>query len=169
MSMKTKFKSKRIHKSFYLSEFYKYLIIILFCFTIANTSTAQPSGGPYGPVHKSYELPKVTGTIYYVAPDGDAKTSSNNGTIDLSSVFSIPGGVKAVYITGVLRCATAGTYVYFGTPGGSSNHCEVHTQVSNVWMPFGHMIPCDSNGDINVTFQSGYTFDVYLRISGYDI
>lgn len=31
---------------------------------------AQPSGGPYGPVRKTYDLPKVAGRIYFVAPDG---------------------------------------------------------------------------------------------------
>ncbi len=36
------------------------------------SANAQPSGGPYGPVNQTYELPKVTGKIYYVAPDGKA-------------------------------------------------------------------------------------------------
>jgi hypothetical protein len=35
--------------------------------------TAQPSGGPYGPIRQKYDLPKVTGKIYYVAPDGQAE------------------------------------------------------------------------------------------------
>jgi parallel beta-helix repeat protein len=34
--------------------------------------TAQPSGGPYGPIRQKYDLPKVDGKIYYVAPDGNA-------------------------------------------------------------------------------------------------
>jgi parallel beta-helix repeat protein len=33
-------------------------------------SFAQPSGGPYGPVSQRYELPVITGKIYYAAPDG---------------------------------------------------------------------------------------------------
>lgn len=33
---------------------------------------AQPSGGPYGPINQTYDLPKVTGRIYYVAPEGKA-------------------------------------------------------------------------------------------------
>jgi len=37
--------------------------------------TAAPSGGPYGPIQQSYELPDVEGTIYYVAPDGDRGAS----------------------------------------------------------------------------------------------
>jgi parallel beta-helix repeat protein len=34
--------------------------------------TAQPSGGPYGPIRQKYDLPKGAGEIYYVAPDGNA-------------------------------------------------------------------------------------------------
>ncbi|HEX2395690.1 MAG TPA: right-handed parallel beta-helix repeat-containing protein [Bacteroidales bacterium] len=45
------------------------LAILLTCIISIN---AQPSGGPYGPVKQNYELPKVTGKIYYVAPDGNA-------------------------------------------------------------------------------------------------
>jgi parallel beta-helix repeat protein len=37
--------------------------------------TAQPSGGPYGPIVRKYELPKIPGKIYYVAPDGKAENS----------------------------------------------------------------------------------------------
>ena len=33
-------------------------------------ANAQPSGGPYGPINQMYELPKITGKIYYAAPDG---------------------------------------------------------------------------------------------------
>jgi hypothetical protein len=36
---------------------------------------AQPSGGPYGPVQQYYEIPDVTGAIYFVSPDGDAGVS----------------------------------------------------------------------------------------------
>src|ERR1700690_88158 len=32
---------------------------------------AQPSGGPYGPIDQSYEIPKAV-HVYYVAPDGNA-------------------------------------------------------------------------------------------------
>jgi hypothetical protein len=39
---------------------------------------AQPSGGPYGPIDQTYEIPKA-GHVYYVAPDGQA---SAPGTSD---------------------------------------------------------------------------------------
>ena len=34
--------------------------------------SAQPSGGPYGPVRQKYDLPSVKGKIYYAAPEGNA-------------------------------------------------------------------------------------------------
>ncbi len=50
-------------------------IISLLLFFNLSILTAQPSGGPYGPVRKTYELPKAPGKIYYVAPDGKADAS----------------------------------------------------------------------------------------------
>jgi parallel beta-helix repeat protein len=48
----------------------------LFCFIFGSLPlTAQPSGGPYGPIHQSYNLPGVAGKIYYVAPNGQAEES----------------------------------------------------------------------------------------------
>lgn len=36
---------------------------------------AQPSGGPYGPIRETYIIPDISGTIYYVAPDGSPEDS----------------------------------------------------------------------------------------------
>ena len=36
---------------------------------------AQPSGGPYGPIPQTYDVPKTAGHVYYVAPDGKADTA----------------------------------------------------------------------------------------------
>lgn len=47
------------------------ICVVIFAFTISFPVKAQPSGGPYGPVRQTYELPKTAKTIYYVAPDGD--------------------------------------------------------------------------------------------------
>lgn len=44
---------------------------------IAVHVSAQPSGGPYGPIQQTYDLPDVKGSIYYVAPDGKAEASGN--------------------------------------------------------------------------------------------
>jgi hypothetical protein len=50
------------------------------CITMFVSASAQPSGGPYGPIHQTYELPRVSGTIYFVAVDGKAGLSGE--TVD---------------------------------------------------------------------------------------
>ena len=57
----------------------KFLIIsmMLFAATGQFTSMAQPSGGPYGPLRLTYNLPDVKGRIYYVAPEGKAENQGD--------------------------------------------------------------------------------------------
>ncbi|NQT24074.1 right-handed parallel beta-helix repeat-containing protein [candidate division KSB1 bacterium] len=64
-------------------------IVGLFCclMLLPAVATAQPSGGPYGPIPQTYELPKVEGTIYYVAPDG--KTKASGKTLDEPTTIEI--------------------------------------------------------------------------------
>ena len=53
---------------------------------------AQPSGGPYGPIQQTYELPEIAGKIYFVAPDGD----SNAKGLDISSPTTIEAAIERV-------------------------------------------------------------------------
>jgi parallel beta-helix repeat protein len=50
------------------------LLIFLLFHLALFTANAQPSGGPYGPVKQNYPLPKVSGKLFYVAPDGKAES-----------------------------------------------------------------------------------------------
>ncbi len=52
------------------------LSVVVILFTGARIQ-AQPSGGPYGPVYQSYEIPKEAKKIYYVAPDGKTENSGS--------------------------------------------------------------------------------------------
>jgi parallel beta-helix repeat protein len=71
-----------------------------------NAVMAQPSGGPYGPVQKKYELPEVSGTIYYVSPDGkeDATGTSlkNPATIE-AAIAKVKTGDAIILRGGVYR------------------------------------------------------------------
>jgi parallel beta-helix repeat protein len=49
--------------------------LLLFLLLGPLPGRAQPSGGPYGPIPQSYDLPKEAAHLYYVAPDGQAETS----------------------------------------------------------------------------------------------
>lgn len=82
--MKTKTDSSRSEKA---QSLISVIALLLFLSGIAN---AQPSGGPFGPVHKTYELPQVSGTIYYVSPEGNAGVA---GT-EISKPTTLEAAVK---------------------------------------------------------------------------
>lgn len=66
-----------------------YCMLFLFVPMLLNS---QPSGGPYGPVHQKYELPKVAGKIYFVAPDG----LKNNSGESISSPTTLDEAISKV-------------------------------------------------------------------------
>ena len=56
------------------ARFYILCFLLFFCSRFI-TATAQPSGGPYGPIQQTYQLPSKAGKIFYVAPDGKTEAS----------------------------------------------------------------------------------------------
>jgi parallel beta-helix repeat protein len=44
----------------------------------SSALTAQPSGGPYGPIRQTYDVPREAGKIFYVAPDGKSEESGES-------------------------------------------------------------------------------------------
>jgi hypothetical protein len=79
---------------------------ILFCLVFGTaSSTAQPSGGPYGPLQMKYELPKTAGKIFYVAPDG--KADETGETLDAPT--TIESAIEKVK-TGDAIILRGGTY-----------------------------------------------------------
>jgi len=79
-------------------------ILLLLAAVLAAPVAAQPSGGPYGPVHQRYEVP-TTGTVYFVAPDGDAAAP---GT-DLRRPTTLEAAMARV-VTGDAIVLRGGTY-----------------------------------------------------------
>src|SRR4030042_3507703 len=84
---------------------------IFLCMVLVTLPAAgQPSGGPYGPIRQKYELPKVEGEIYYVAPDGNAAESGtkleNPTTIEAAIERGVSGDAivmrGGIYRTGEL-------------------------------------------------------------------
>jgi hypothetical protein len=77
----------------------------------AVPATAQPPGGPYGPLRQTYELPKQAAHIYYVAPDGKAdaagSTLAEPTTIEAAIARVVTGDAiimrGGVYRTGGLK------------------------------------------------------------------
>ncbi len=84
-----------------------FISCVLACIISCSLSAAaQPSGGPYGPIRQSYELPKDAGKIYYVAPDGKAQASGNaleNPTTTESAIEQVVTGDAIVMRGGTYR------------------------------------------------------------------
>jgi len=79
---------------------------VLFCIIFSSLSLkAKPSGGPYGPIWQAYDLPKVTGKIYYVSPNGKAKNKGES----LSKPTTIEKTIEKV-VTGDAIVMRGGTY-----------------------------------------------------------
>ena len=51
------------------------MALLLFAALLPSGASAQPSGGPYGPIRQSYTLPAGAARILYVAPDAPAGAS----------------------------------------------------------------------------------------------
>lgn len=46
-------------------------VLALAVMFLSGSAGAQPSGGPYGPQHRTYTIPAGAGSVFYAAPDGD--------------------------------------------------------------------------------------------------
>jgi hypothetical protein len=70
-----------------------------------HVAVAQPSGGPYGPTQKTYEVPHDAAHVFYVAPDGkeDAKGDS------IATPTALEGAIKRA-VTGDAIILRGGTY-----------------------------------------------------------
>ena len=66
---------------------------------------AQPSGGPYGPMAQTYEVPKTAAHVYFVAPDGKAEAAGTN----LNVPTTLESAVARV-VTGDAIILRGGTY-----------------------------------------------------------
>ena len=72
---------------------------------LAAPVAAQPSGGPYGPIPQSYEVPDAA-NVYYVAPDGNADapgTTLDRPTTIESAIARVVGGDAIVLRGGTYR------------------------------------------------------------------
>ncbi len=108
--------------------------------------------------------------------DGDAFSTTSKTLIDLSSVFSVPAGAKAVLASVSLRdsgSAGSTTGCYFILSPNDNNYEGIYTYcaglANDAWTHHNAIVPCDSNGDIyyQINASGSGTMDIYLEIWGY--
>lgn len=98
--------------------------------------------------------------------DGDNKGTGDRAIVDLSSVFGVPAGVKAVLMSIQTQGDAANDYIRFG-PNSTYNYALVcRTQVAGVIAHAFGIVPCDANGDV-YCYTSGDVEGVWVWIWGY--
>jgi hypothetical protein len=111
----------------------------LVCSVLAAAAAgyAQPSGGPYGPIDRRYEIPKAA-HVYYAAPDGKADapgTAAEPTTIE-AAIERVATGDAIVLRGGVYR--TGGLVLNQGItlqPYADERPILKGTQVASKWEP----------------------------------
>ena len=109
--------------------------------------------------------------------DGDARSSASKTLIDLSAVFGVPAGVKAILARVAARdsASSTNTNLYFSlspnTGSGGALYCRPAGITNDIYAEAQAVVPCDSNGDIYfvLTASGTDTMDVWLEIWGYFI
>jgi parallel beta-helix repeat protein len=102
LKTKTRFQSSQAVK------YYKFFGagFVFFCMIFVSFSFyAKPSGGPYGPIRQTYDLPEVKGKIYYVAPDGKAENTGET----IAKPTTLEKAIEKV-VTGDAIVMRGGTY-----------------------------------------------------------
>jgi Right handed beta helix region len=101
----------------------------------SSPAGAQPSGGPYGPIDQTYEVPKAA-HVYYVAPDGQADapgTVAQPTTLE-AAIGKVVTGDAIVLRGGVYR--TGSLLLNQGItmqPHGNERPILKGTQVADKW------------------------------------
>lgn len=104
----------------------------------------------------------LTSTNWY----GNAKSTANNGIIDLSADFGVPTGIRAVLVRLVAQDETPNVYFALGLSSTYPTIVTQFTQVANQYVEIFGIVPCDSNGDI-YWHCSDELDNVYIFVWGY--
>ena len=98
--------------------------------------------------------------------DGDSKGTGDRATVDLSVVFGVPAGVKAVLMSIQTTGDAANDYIRFGPNAGNNFTLTCRTTVASQIAHASGIVPCDANGDV-YCYTSGTVESVYVWIWGY--
>ena len=115
----------------------------------------------------------LTAPLTSTAWDGDSFSTTAKTKIDLSVVFGVPAGVKAVLVNIALRDSGSAANECLislspsSSAGGLTARCSgiANDKFVNACLT----VPCDTNGDIyyEITASGAGTMDVFLQIYGY--
>jgi len=107
--------------------------------------------------------------------DGDAFSTTAKTKIDLSTVFGVPAGVKAILVRLVARdSGSSSGYNYIGlspnnTAGSVAIQAYLQGVANDVYVSANGIVPCDANGDVyyQIVASGTGTLDAIIEIWGY--
>ena len=124
----------------------------------------------YAPVWTMLTTP-LTSTSW----DGDAYSTTAKTKIDLSAVFGVPAGVKAVLVRlyGRDSGSSGGSYFVGLSSNSTANELALVVRLANITNDSVRentsVCPCDSAGDVyyQISASGASTLDVWIEIWGY--
>jgi hypothetical protein len=134
--------------------------------TVADNDTTVPTGQAvieYVAARWVWLTTPATSTGW----DGDARAAGSGGVIDLSAVFGLPAGIKAIAAWVAAVDETPGVYFRLG-PASNAAAINGRTQVANQYSDVCGVSPCDENGDVYWAL-SGELDGVVIQIWGYAV
>lgn len=108
--------------------------------------------------------------------DGDSYSTTADTGLDLSAVFGVPAGIRAVYLHVRVRdSASSGSASFLGiafAPTDTTTYslaCGCNGMPNDGYAMHHLWVPCDTSGDINyaITASGATTCDVIIRVWGY--
>lgn len=113
----------------------------------------------------TYVTPKLTSTSW----DGVAKSTAAATRIDLSSVFGVPAGVRAVLLGVLVNDSGTAGRITFGPSVATVDYCQARCFGGDVTNAVQLVVACDASGDVYyATTASGTgTLDVTIAVLGY--
>jgi hypothetical protein len=107
----------------------------------------------------------LTSTSY----NGDDTISVGTRTIDTSSVFGAPVGIKAALVYVRAKWASAGDYYLIVRPGGggATTDVDVIRGSTTYYDDMTVLVPCDANGDFDIVVGGANATNVIIKIFGY--
>jgi len=117
-------------------------------------------------VKESGKFIALTAPLTSTSWDGDNKGTGDRATVDLSAVFGVPVGVKAVLMSIQTQGNAANDYIRFGPNSTNNFTLTCRTQVNSQIAHASGIVPCDANGDV-YCYTSGDVESVYVYIWGY--
>jgi len=121
---------------------------------------------------RAYFVPLTT-PLTSTSWDGDARSTTGKTLIDLSSVFSVPAGVKAVLVMVSIRDSASSsndTWFLLSPNDIATQGLSLTGHATNDrWQRQAFVVPCDANGDVyyQINASGTNTMDCYLEIWGY--